>query len=276
MIMTVLERPRPNDQRGFVHKRLLGAVGGFVASGGNPLGAASGFVRGGGRRPAVRPPMRGFGIPSRTSVAPLPARRPPPRTTTARPSLRSAGEKEQGRFQKFGVTALAPLALAAGTPCWVPGARPDPCNPGKCAIFAGDKPGPDDEPCPGDGVTPTGGPVGEAVMGQYGAALQPGSLMINRAVCLTGMQLGNDGLCYNKGAISNRQRMWPAGRKPLLSGGDMRAISIAARAGKRLEGATKRLQAIGLMKKPSSRGRAPARGRALTVKEAGQGSVTVQ
>ncbi len=44
---------RPNDQRGFVHKRILGAVSGFassVLSGGNPiLGVASGFARGGGQ-----------------------------------------------------------------------------------------------------------------------------------------------------------------------------------------------------------------------------------
>jgi len=96
-------------------------------------------------------------------------------------------------------------------------------------------------------------PVGEAVMGRYGAGLRPGSMVIDRAVCLKGMQLGNDGICYNKSQISNQQRQWPAGRKPLLSGGDMRAISIAARAGRRLEGATKRLQRLGMMKKPATR-----------------------
>ena len=90
-------------------------------------------------------------------------------------------------------------------------------------------------------------------MGQYGAGLMPGNMVIDRAVCLRGMQLGNDGLCYNKGQITNRQRMWPAGRRPLLTGGDMRAISTAARAGKRLEGATKRLQKLGLMRKPAPR-----------------------
>ena len=271
--MNFLDRPRPNDQRGFVHKRFLRAAKGFVTSGFNPLGAAAGFVSGGGRRPAQRgPPFRGFGI---TSPGTALARRPPSRTTTARPSERSAAGKESGRALKFGEGTTA-LSIAGSTPCWVPGARPDPCNPGKCAIFVGNKPGRDDEPCPdGNGVTPAG-PVGEAVAGQYGAAFMPGSLMIDRAVCDRGQQLGNDGLCYNKGAISNKQRMWPAGRKPLLSGGDMRAISIAARAGKRLEGATKRLQAIGLMKKPASRGRVPARGRAMTIKEAGAGSVTVQ
>jgi len=98
---------------------------------------------------------------------------------------------------------------------------------------------------------------GEAVMGQYGAALVPGSQIVDRATCPRGTQLGNDGLCYNKSQISNKQRMWPAGRKPLLTGGDMRAISTAARAGRRLELATKRLQKMGMMKKPAARGRTP-------------------
>jgi len=95
-------------------------------------------------------------------------------------------------------------------------------------------------------------------MGRYGAALEPGSKIIDRAICLRGMQLGDDGLCYNKSQITNKQRMWPAGRKPLLTGGDMRAISIAARSAKRLEGATKRLQRMGMMKKPASRRALPA------------------
>ena len=92
--------------------------------------------------------------------------------------------------------------------------------------------------------------VGEAVMGRYGAALVPGSMIIDRAVCLRGMQLGDDGLCYNRGNITNKQRMWPAGRKPLLTGGEMRAISTAARAGRRMDLATKRLRKMGMMRKP--------------------------
>jgi len=88
-------------------------------------------------------------------------------------------------------------------------------------------------------------------MGRYGAGLVPGSIIIDRAVCLKGMVLGDDGLCYNRAQISNKQREWPRGRRPLLTGGDMRAISIAAAAGARLERTAKRLQKIGLMKKPN-------------------------
>ena len=90
--------------------------------------------------------------------------------------------------------------------------------------------------------------VGDAVMGRYGAALEPGVKIIERSVCLAGMQLGDDGFCYNKGAITNKQRMWPRGRRPLLTGGDMRAIAIASRAGSKLDRTTKRLRSLGMMK----------------------------
>ena len=100
--------------------------------------------------------------------------------------------------------------------------------------------------------------MGEATMGQYGAATIPGTQLVDRAVCGRGQHLGDDGLCYNKSQITNKQRMWPKGRAPLLSGGDMRAISTAARAGKRMDVATKRLQKMGMMKKPARR--LPSRG----------------
>jgi len=87
------------------------------------------------------------------------------------------------------------------------------------------------------------------IMGRYGAGLIPGSKIIDRAVCLRGMQLGDDGICYNKSQITNKERMWPAGRRPLLTGGEMRSISIAARAAGRLARTSKRLQKIGLLKK---------------------------
>ena len=96
--------------------------------------------------------------------------------------------------------------------------------------------------------------VGEAVMGRYGAALVPGSQIVDRATCLRGMQLGDDGLCYNRGNISNKQRMWPAGRKPLLTGGEMNAIRIAARSRARVARTAARL---GIEPKPPRRRRAP-------------------
>jgi hypothetical protein len=104
--------------------------------------------------------------------------------------------------------------------------------------------------------------MGQATMGQYGAALVPDSVPSIRRDCtfggtIRGMILGSDGLCYNKGQISNKERFWPRGRRPLLSGGEMRAISIAARAASRVQRTTAKLESIGMLKKKSSGGYLP-------------------
>lgn len=103
------------------------------------------------------------------------------------------------------------------------------------------------------GTDPRTGVPGQAVMGQFGAGMAPTADMVRRRDCIPGMVLGKDGLCYNKSQISNSQRWWPKGRRPLLTGGDMRAIGIAAAAAKKLTGATKRLRTIGLIKSPVRR-----------------------
>ena len=219
------------NEGGFIHKKLLGIAGGAVKGfiTGGPTGALAG------------------GIKSLTST-PRPT---VSRTRTARPSLAGAQGKEFGRQVKLGSGEfrvgngngfaiqpsgiVAPVGVHEGRgPCLPPLVRND---VGQCVAP----------------TSPLGARtlVGEAIMGRYGAALIPGSQIVDRATCLRGMQLGNDGLCYNKGQITNKQRMWPAGRKPLLTGGDMRAISVASRAGRRMELATKRLQKMGMMKKPT-------------------------
>jgi len=243
-----MNRP-PNDVRFFVHKRLARAAKGFVTSGFNPLSAVGGFlsgdvVRGPGRAfPKFRPPGR--------RLAPSPfvpkVRRPASRSLTARPGRVSAEEKEMGRSLKFSGGDI----VTAATQFFKPQAAPPDCGfgrvwdevRGKCVLGLGSQAGRDDTP------------IGDTVMGRYGAGEQPGNHVINRAVCRRGMVLGDDGICYNRTQISNKERAWPRGRRPLLTGGDMRAISTAARAGKRLTGATKRLQKIGLMKKPAPRSR---------------------
>ena len=227
---------RPSDERRFIHKKLLGGfskIAGIL-----PIPAPVASLVGGlaGR----------FAGTARPTV---------PRTRTARVTAFSQEEKEAGARLKFpgfggGGGGLIGIGRSVGrggtrsggrTPCDFPmEIAPD----GSCREPTVDRFG-----------RPLG--VGEAVMGRYGAALEPGSRMIDRAICLRGMQLGNDGLCYNKGQITNKQRMWPAGRKPLLTGGDMRAISTAARAGRRMDLATKRLQKLGMMKKPAARRAGP-------------------
>jgi len=221
----------PNERRNFVHKRLFGAAKGFVTSGFNPVSAVAGLL--------------------------APVRPTPPRSTTARPTARGAAGQELGRVVKFagprsiGTTGTSQaLALTRGSgPC--PGLLSvrDPIT-GNCvnldALLPGGAPA----------ITPAfggAGAPGEVVMGRYGAAEVPGNRVIQRAVCRPGMIVGDDGLCYNKSQITNKQREWPKGRRPLLTGGDMAAISKAARAGARLERTTKRLQKIGLMKKAAPR-----------------------
>jgi len=241
--MFLAEGGRPSDARGFLHKSKFGKfVGGAVktfvpgvSTAVNVVGTARSFLGGGGGRGGGG---RSFGRSAARPVA--------PRSSTARPSFTSSQEKESGREFKFGggngATTLAlPFVPDSGRP-FNPPQRP-PCD----FPMVRDSAGRCRKPTSGEFGGEQFG-VGEAVMGRYGAALEPGSMIIDRAVCLPGMTLGNDGLCYNKGAITNAQRQWPRGRRPLLTGGDMRAIGIAARAGSKLDRTTKRLRSLGMMK----------------------------
>lgn len=248
-----LEGGRPGDQRGFLHKSFIGRAVGSVAKRvikstpiGSALSTGLGIARGFGRRPA-RPVAS--------------------RTTTARPSLAGAQGKELGRDLKFGFdTTLPTTGFPPTTSLTLPFVPPGAGGGGGCpsglVLCKGNCVSPESvfgrrclASIGGAGIPIAGTGVGEAVMGQFGAALEPGMMTIERSVCLPGMQLAKDGLCYNKGAITNSQRMWPRGRRPLLTGGDMRAIGIAARAGSKLDRTTKRLRALGMMKAlPKGRG----------------------
>jgi len=99
---------------------------------------------------------------------------------------------------------------------------------------------------------------GEAVMGQFGAALQPAQIPSSRLRCPRGSVLGTDELCYNRRDLKNDERKWPRGTRPLLTGGDMRCIRIASAAAKKLQRKEKQLQAMGMLKKASSRRRQAA------------------
>jgi len=232
----------PHERRNFVHKRIGRGLKSFVTSGFNPLAAAGSFLAGDPRAematmPVVRPPPRRSSFISRAV-----SRTATARTLTARPSAVGAVEVRRGQALKFAGPAVSAAGCRPGT--FRVGSRcvnPLAAAPGGDPLFS---------PVPEAGVDAG---VGGAVMGRFGAALQPGSRIIDRAVCLPGMILGRDDLCYNKGQIKNSERMWPRGRRPLLTGGDMRAISIAARAASRLTRTAVRLQEIGLIKKPVAR-----------------------
>lgn len=206
------------------HKRLIRGAVGFVTGG--PTAALAGLVSGGGSKSAPAA-VKFSGSQFNPAIAPIGSAR----DRACGPGLvfnRSNVNDPGGRC----IASLGPTQQAGVIPFIK-------------RAFMG--------PLEADPVFETGppGPGGDAVMGRYGAAMVPGNMLINRSVCISGMTLGDDGLCYNRGQITNKQRAWPRGRKPLLTGGEMRAISIAATAGRRLERTTKRLQKIGLMKKPS-------------------------
>ena len=154
---------------------------------------------------------------------------------------------------KFAADFFPPTVspIRSGDGCLIPGMKRNPVT-GRCEFFLGDRPGPDRAPL----VTGPGTPVGDAVMGRFGAALMPGSRIVDRAVCLRGMVLGEDGLCYNRGSIRNSQRMWPKGARPLGTPEEMRALRIASTFGRRMERSLERLQGIGLLKKAPPRRRA--------------------
>jgi len=109
----------------------------------------------------------------------------------------------------------------------------------------------------GGAFGPSRGVPGNAVMGRYGAGLEPTLETRTTRDCLPGMVLGNDGICYNRRDVPNKSRMWPKGRKPLLTGGEMNAITTAARAARRVKSTTKKLQSLGLLDKPKTRRPAP-------------------
>jgi len=212
----MLNDGKPGDRRNFVHRKIIGAIGGAAGaliSGGNPItGAIGGFAKGGTSAPA---PVRSNGL----------------------------------------ITTLGQLggAFVPTTGGCSPGffRAPD----GSCQQLLG-------RPTPGalgmvQRTLPFGATglqqFGEAVMGQFGAALEPGIRPSDVRVCPRGTVLGVDDLCYNKRDIKNSERKWPRGRRPLLTGGDMRCISIASAAAKRLQSKQKQLQTLGLLKKPSRR-----------------------
>ena len=77
-------------------------------------------------------------------------------------------------------------------------------------------------------------------------------MTVNVRDCTKGHVLGDDGICYKK-PLAASKRMWPPGRKPLLTGGDLNAIAKASRAATAMKKQQKRLQKWGMLQKPSTR-----------------------
>ena len=242
-----LTAPRPGDVRNFIHRSFIGrAVGGVVSSvvGSVPLvgGIASGlFDR-----------LRGAGastVPQTTSCPPgflLIAGQCQPRFTTA-------------SSQPFQISARR-LGPGQGITEQFPGQGSVPQPTGAQTMLRRQL---DLEVDPAAGVP---------VMGRFGAGFEPSVFMTDTRRCGRGAVLGVDGICYNKRDLRNNERFWPRGRRPLLTGGEMRAISTASSAAKKLQRKQKQLEGLGLLKKsaPRTRRALPAGHRAQLV-HAGSG-----
>lgn len=254
----------PHDEGGFVHKRIFGGIKGAIGGliGGGPLGilggAVGGFVGADRKAPIATRTSAIFHTPTVTSLVPstLQATCPPG-------FARTAG----GGCVPIGRPTPKQTSPIPGDPG---GRRFDPLGVIK-GRFA--------ELFPTDGVDVNGQPLvgpdafGEARMGRFGAGLEP--FIVDRMTrkCPTGSILGKveaDGsfLCYNKRDLSNKERKWPRGRRPLLTGGEMRCISVASSAAKKLQRKQKQLEQLGLLKRPSRARRALPAGHVAEVKHA--------
>jgi len=211
---------KPNDQRNFVHKRIIGAVRGGLTGGIG--GAARGFITsGGGRRSGGQP------VAPRIGMIRQQDRCPPGTARQADRSCARIGSPTRG------IRGILERGFTGGA-----------------SGFVGS---------------------GAAVMGQYGAALQP--MVEGRTVrtCLPGMVLAKDGLCYNRRDISNKEREYPRGTRPLGTPGEMAALRKAAAFGRRMETTVKRMQKIGVLKKA-----APRKAKTATPKLLTPGVVQIQ
>ena len=99
-----------------------------------------------------------------------------------------------------------------------------------------------------NGFTPATG-AGQPVRGMFGVGVRPRQVGritsrqgVNRPIlrCPTKHVLGEDNVCYRH--LPNTKRKWPKGRKPLLTGGEMNAITKAERAARRLQRTKKKLR----------------------------------
>ena len=220
-------RSRPGDQRAFLHKKIFGGIrkiAGIAAGIGIP---GAGIVSGITGRVAGRgvPKSRGFGRrPGRPPMAQLfPSTFLPLPSATTIPGLPIQGG-----------TGVLPVA---GLPDCPPPLRRN--TQGLCV-----------------GTTSPFGAQefgGEVIAGQYGAGFIAGSRIVDVATCPRGTVLGKDQICYAN--LANKNRLYPRGRRPLLTGGDMRAISRARTAGNRLANAKQDLLAIGMLKAAGPRKR---------------------
>jgi len=221
---------RPGDVRNFIHKSKFGrAIGGVVS------GVIGSVPIVGGIASGVFDQLRGAGgqvVPAGTGCPP-----------GFLPTPSGCVPRAQGFLG--GTLARRFIAERSGVP--FTGARSqDGQFPPPSAMQAGIRRDLDLAVDPAAGVP---------VMGRFGAGTEPAIFMTDTRRCPRRAVLGVDGICYNKGDLRNADRWWPRGRRPLLTGGEMRAISTASSAAKKLQRKQKQLESLGLLKRPAARSR---------------------
>ena len=238
-------QPNRSDTRGFIHKRvggaIVGGVKGFVRGGpaGVVGGAVGGFVGGGAPSTSACPP--GFN-PTRDGC--LPGRAVP----GVRGFLKRAIPGGETGFEDVGAADPTRFELR------IREERRARRLAGQRGIIGGGRGG-----LPFDEERRQGQVMGNgtAVVGRFGAGIEPDIRMQDIRDCPRGMVLAVDNLCYNRRDLRNSERFWPRGRRPLLTGGEMRAISTAASAAKKLQRKQKDLMKLGLLKRPTAARRPP-------------------
>jgi len=230
--------PSLADERGFVHKKIFGGIKGAIGGliGGGPGGVVGGAFRGfaGGGKPPVNV------VPQQTGCPPgfffnVNTQRCVPATPFA------GGRKFGGVPTGINLPFVEPPGVGL------------PLLGGGRVSFGEFNGGAADE-------------FGPAKMGRFGAGMEPAIRETSTRICPRGAVLGQDGLCYNRRDLRNSERFWPRGRRPLLTGGEMRCITIASSAAKKLQRKQKQLEGLGLLKKPSRGRRALPAGHVAQIK----------
>ena len=216
---------RPGDVRGFIHKSVVGRFVGGVAS--KVIGSVP-LV--GGLASSVFDQIRGAGA----GTVPQQSGCPPGFTPTPSGCVPKAGAALVPFEQRRGFAGVLQRRQREGA-----FVQPTPAQE-------------DIRAREGLALDPA---AGVAVMGRFGAGFEPALFMTDTRRCGRGAVLAVDGLCYNKRDLRNNERFWPRGRRPLLTGGEMRAISTASSAAKKLQRKQKQLEGLGLLKKAAPRSR---------------------
>ena len=265
-------RLSPNESRGFVHKRIIGAVTGFASGGFS--GAVGGFVSGGssrrGRSPRATDALQVVPVSSRE------IRRGGGRGTCPADHIKGSDgvcrrPPAHARFlaQGSGGSAFGPSSASARE-----------CLPGQlrvgglCVDFLGTGQrgfGVTPARPPGTALTTTGAqmPTGQAVVGSFGLpAMIPevvGSIQRRDGTvapirrCGARMVLGTDDLCYPKALLPRRSkfRKWRMAPRPVISAGDTKAIRRAGRARDRVLDLAKDVGLFASKTRPKTASKAP-------------------